>query len=89
MQVGLHGVESAGAAPVAELYAHFAAHHWLRLPKLIAPDLEARLRAGLTGATFGTRVHKNVGLEDCMSDGKLTEFWAFPEDQSMFDDFWT
>ncbi|MCH8984032.1 MAG: hypothetical protein IH943_08065 [Acidobacteria bacterium] len=24
-----------------------------------------------------------------MSDGKLTEFWAFPEDQSMFDDFWT
>lgn len=23
-----------------------------------------------------------------MSDGKLTEFWAFPEDQRAFDDFW-
>ena len=23
-----------------------------------------------------------------MSDGKMTEFWAFPEDQSLFDDFW-
>ena len=24
-----------------------------------------------------------------MSDGKMTEFWAFPEDQSAFDEFWS
>jgi hypothetical protein len=24
-----------------------------------------------------------------MSDGKMTEFWAFPEDQALFDDFWS
>ena len=24
-----------------------------------------------------------------MSDGKMTEFWAFPEDQSQLDDFWS
>ncbi|CAN5743991.1 hypothetical protein BH23ACT5_BH23ACT5_21610 [soil metagenome] len=24
-----------------------------------------------------------------MQDGKLTEFWAFPEDQTAFDDFWS
>jgi ketosteroid isomerase-like protein len=24
-----------------------------------------------------------------MSDGKMTEFWAFPEDQNLTDDFWT
>lgn len=23
-----------------------------------------------------------------MRDGKMTEFWAFPEDQSLFDEFW-
>jgi ketosteroid isomerase-like protein len=23
-----------------------------------------------------------------MSDGKMTEFWAFPEDQSVYDEFW-
>jgi ketosteroid isomerase-like protein len=24
-----------------------------------------------------------------MSDGKMTEFWAFPEDQRAFDEFWS
>ncbi len=24
-----------------------------------------------------------------MRDGKMTEFWAFPEDQGQFDEFWT
>jgi hypothetical protein len=23
-----------------------------------------------------------------MSDGKMTEFWAYPEDQTRFDEFW-
>jgi len=23
-----------------------------------------------------------------MSDGKMTEFWAFPEDPSRYDEFW-
>ncbi|MBN4059034.1 2OG-Fe(II) oxygenase [Endomicrobium sp. AH-315-J14] len=77
MQVGLQGFDSNEAAPVDQLNEHFASHHWLRLPKLIAPDLEARLRTELGEANFGTRVHKGVGLEDCLSNGKLTDMLAF------------
>lgn len=43
--------------------------------------------------TKGTRGDKTLEGRSVhvfhMSDGVLTEFWAFPEDQSAFDDFWT
>ena len=43
--------------------------------------------------TSGTRGDKTLSARVAqifhMSDGKLTEFWTFSEDQAALDDFWT
>jgi ketosteroid isomerase-like protein len=39
-------------------------------------------------ARAGESLEGNVVHVFHMSDGKMTEFWAFPEDQSVYDEFW-
>lgn len=42
-----------------------------------------------SGTRGGKTLSARVAQISHMSDGKLTEFWTFPEDQAALDDFWS